>query len=88
MVERVQGMRESLSQVSQRLIAPKSHVGSESVNIFQILCDTLDLLQEMATQLAEHGHPQLGAPPGNAAAFAGDAVKAAALLVKLKAVTA
>lgn len=87
MVERIQGMRESLSQVSQRLIAPKSHVGSESVNMFQILCDTLDLLQEMATQLAEHGHPQLGAPPGNAAAFAGDAVKAA-LLIKLKAVTA
>lgn len=87
MVERIQGMRESVSQVSQRLIAPKNHVGSESVNIFQVLCDTLDLLQEMATQLAGHGHPQLGAPPANAAAFAGEAVKGQGLSKRLQAVT-
>lgn len=87
MVERIQGLRESVSQVGQRLVAPKNHVGSESVNIFQVLCDTLDLLQEMATQLAEHGHPQLGAPPGNAAAFSADAKQVIKLAEMIKAIT-
>lgn len=87
MQERIQGLRESVSQVSQRLVAPKNHVGSESVNIFKVLCDTLDLIQEMATQIAGHGHPQLGAPPTNSAAFTADAAKTVVLSVPLKSVT-
>lgn len=87
MSERIAGLRESIVQESQRLQAPKSWVGSASVNIFQVLVDTLDLLQEMNTQIAVHGHPQLGAPPTNAAAFTADAAKAVVLSTTLKAVT-
>jgi len=87
MQEKIQGLRKSVSQVSQRMVAPKNHIGSESVNIFQVLCDTLDLLQEMNTQIAAHVHPQIGQPPVNAAAFTADAAKAALLSAKLKAIT-
>lgn len=87
MSERIQGLRESISKESQRLQAPKSWVGSGNVNIFKVLCDTLDLLQEMNTQIAAHVHPQLGAPPTNAAAFIADASKANILSMALNAVT-
>ena len=62
MQEKITGLRKSVAGMSQRLIAPKNHVGSEAVNIFQVLCDTLDLLQEMNTQIAVHVHPQIGQP--------------------------
>lgn len=87
MQEKIAGLRKSVAGSSQRLLAPKNHVGSEGVNIFQVLCDTLDLLQEMNTQIAAHVHPQVGQPPVNAAAFAADAAKAAAFSAQLKAVT-
>ncbi|AOA08822.1 hypothetical protein [Pseudomonas sp. TMW 2.1634] len=87
MQEKIKGLRKSVAGISQRLVAPKNHVGSESVNIFQVLCDTLDLVQLMATQIAVHGHPQLNAPPATAAAFTADASSAAELSAPLKAVT-
>ena len=87
MSERIQGLRESVSQVSQRLVAPKNHVGSGNVNIFQVVVDLLDLVQEMNTQIAAHVHPQVGQPPVNAAAFTADAAKAALLSAMLGSVT-
>lgn len=88
MQEKIAGLRKSVAGVSQRLVAPKNHVGSEAVNIFQVLCDTLDLLQEMNTQIAVHVHPQIGQPPVNAAAFVSDASTALQLSVKMKLITA
>ena len=88
MQEKITGLRKSVAGMSQRLIAPKNHVGSEAVNIFQVLCDTLDLLQEMNTQIAVHVHPQIGQPPVNAAAFVADASKALQLSIKMKLITA
>ena len=87
MAERIKGLRESISEEGQRLQAPKNWVGSGSVNIFKVLCDTLDLLKEMNTQIAAHGHPQLGAPPTNAAAFTLAAASSETLSGKLKKVT-
>ena len=86
MQEKIQGLRKSMAGVSQRLVAPKNHVGSESVNIFQILCDTLDLLEQMASEIASHVHGT-GPVPTTAAAFAADAAKAALLSAALGAVT-
>lgn len=87
MLEKIQGLRKSVAGQSQRLVAPKSHVGSENVNIFRVLCDTLDLLEQMATQIAAHVHPQVGQPPVNATAFTADAAKAALLSAMLGSVT-
>jgi hypothetical protein len=41
MQEKVQGLRQSVAKVSQRLQAPKTWLGSEEVNVLQVLCDAL-----------------------------------------------
>ncbi|QXH67811.1 hypothetical protein [Pseudomonas asgharzadehiana] len=87
MEEKIQGLRKSVAAVSQRLVSPMNHIGSESVNIFQVLCTTLDLIEQMATQIASHVHPGLNTPPTAAAAFSADAVAAKALSTSLKSVT-
>lgn len=86
MLEKIQGLRKSVAGESQRLVAPKNHVGSESVNIFRVLCDTLDLLEQMSTQIASHVHGSSPVPM-TAAVFSADAARAALLSVSLKAVT-
>ncbi|CRM11765.1 hypothetical protein [Pseudomonas sp. 8 R 14] len=86
MEERIQGMRESVTAVSQRLQSPKNWMGSESVNIFQVLCDALELLEQMAGHIASHVH---GASPvpSNAAEFMADAAQARELHASLAPVT-
>lgn len=86
MQEQIQGLRKSVAGISQRLQAPKTWLGSESVNVLQVLCDTLDLIEQMATQIAGHVHGSSPVPP-NAAAFVLDATQAKALSIALKAVT-
>ncbi|MEO8490731.1 MAG: hypothetical protein ABI463_13335, partial [Pseudomonas sp.] len=56
MEERIQGLRQSVAAVSQRLVAPKTWLGSEGVNVLQVLCDLLDLVQQMNVQMAAHTH--------------------------------
>lgn len=88
MQERIQGLRKSVAGISQQMQAPKNWIGSEGINLFKVVCDTLDLLQQMNTQLAAHTHVPGPTPaPGDAAAFTAKAVKAEALAAKLKIVT-
>lgn len=87
MQEKIQGLRKSVAGISQSLKAPKTWIGSEGINVLRVLGDLLDLVQQMNTQIAAHGHPQLGAPPTNAAAFTADAAKAALLSAELESVT-
>ncbi|WP_204126916.1 hypothetical protein [Pseudomonas ogarae] len=86
MQERIQGLRESVAGISQRLRAPKSWIGSGEVNLFQVVCDMLDLLEQMNTQLAAHTH---GASPipSNSAAFIALGGTFKTLGVKVKLVT-
>lgn len=86
MHERIQGLRESVAAIGQRLVAPKTWLGSEGVNVLQVLGDVIDLLQQMNTALASHKHGPTP-PPDNAAEFAADAVSAAGLALKLKPIT-
>lgn len=86
MYERIEGLRESIAQKSQRFQAPKNWVGSSNINIFQVLCDTLDLLQAMNSQLAVHTHGS-SPEPGNAQEFSAHAVKVAVLSADLASVT-
>jgi hypothetical protein len=88
MQERIQGLRKSVAGLSQQLQAPKNWVGSETVNLFQVVCDTLDLLQQMNTQLAAHTHVPGPTPsPADASAFTVKSAQALALSVKLKPIT-
>ncbi|NWD54287.1 hypothetical protein HX878_05970 [Pseudomonas veronii] len=88
MQEKIEGLRKSVAGISQRLQAPKTWVGSEGVNVLRVLCDTLDLLQEMNKQLATHTHVPGPTPsPADAAAFNVKANAAFQLSVELKSIT-
>lgn len=83
MHERIEGLRQSIAQESQRLQAPKTWLGSENVNVLQVLADLIDLVQLMGTQIAVHTHGPSPAP-SNAADFSLDAANSAELNIKLK----
>ena len=85
MQERIEGLRISVAGDGQRLVAPKNWIGSESVNLFQVVCDLLDLVQEMNVQLVGHTHGATPVP-ANATAFSSAANIANNLNVKLEAV--
>ena len=79
--EQIQGMRRSL--------ATKTWLGSKDVNVLQILCDLLDLVQAMNTQLASHTHVPGPAPsPTDTTGFTAKAAQALALAEQLKPITA
>ncbi|UNM18585.1 hypothetical protein K0P33_24105 [Pseudomonas sp. ArH3a] len=89
MQEQIQGLRKSVAGISQRLQAPKTWLGSESVNVLQVLCDLLDLVQQMNTQLSVHTHVPGPTPsPADASQFTTKAAAAKALAAKLKPITA
>lgn len=80
--ERIQGILKIVMGVSQRIRAPKTWLGSEGVNVFQVLCDLLDLVQELNMQLAGNLHGSTP-PPSNATSFN----QGVALVNKLKPIT-
>lgn len=86
MQEQIKGLRKSVAGIGQRLVAPKSHIGSESVNIFQVLCDTLALIEKLAEQVSTHVHGPTP-PPSTAAVFKAHAMEAAVLNKTLSDVT-
>lgn len=86
MQERIEGVRQSVASQGQRLEAPKNWIGSESVNLFQVVCDVLDLLEQMNAQIATHVHGP-SPTPSNAAAFSTNSVWAASHAGLLKRVT-
>ncbi|AIG02237.1 Gp5 domain-containing protein [Pseudomonas fluorescens] len=86
MEERIEGLRESVAAVSQRLVAPKNHIGSESVNIFKVLCDLLDLVELMNVEVAAHVHAS-SPPPDNAGLFIAASVVAKSHALSLKDIT-
>lgn len=80
MLERIQGIRRS--------VAPKTWLGSESVNVLQILCNLLDLVEQMNSQLARHTHlPGPTPSPADAADFRSQAQLAANLAGKMLSIT-
>lgn len=86
MRERIEGLRRSVVGKGQRLQAPKSWIGSESVNLFHVVCEALDLLEQMNAQIAAHVHG-VSPAPSNAAVFTQKSTDAAVLSQRLKAVT-
>jgi len=87
MQERIEGLRKSVAGEGQRLVAPKNWIGSENVNLFQVVCDLLDLVQEMNSQLAGHVHAE-SPIPNNAIAFTDAQSKTKSLSDVLKNISA
>ena len=86
MHERIEGLRYSVAAISQRLVAPKTWLGSENVNMMQVLCDLLDLAERMNHQIAQHVHAP-SEPPLSATLFRDNANKAGLLATQLKYIT-
>jgi len=86
MREQIQGVRESITKVSQRLQAPKTWLGSEGVNVLKILCDLLDIVEQMNTALAGHTHGPTPVP-SNAGAFTAAGASTKMLSAQLKPIT-
>jgi hypothetical protein len=88
MHERIEGLRRSVAGQEQHLQAPKNWIGSETLNLFQVVCDILDLLKQMNSQLATHSHVPGPAPtPSDSAAFTNLATSAATVGQILKKIT-
>jgi len=89
MAERIQGVRESMAGVSQRFNAPKTWLGSEGVNVLRVLCDLIDLVDAMNSQIATHTHTPGPTPsPTDASKFTDKSIQAKQLAVKLGLITA
>ena len=86
MQERIEGLRKSVAGEGQRLVAPKNWIGSESVNLFQVVCDLLDLVQEMNKDIALHVHA-LGPVTNTSDKFTLNAVSALAKKDALSTIT-
>ncbi len=79
-------MRKSVAGVNQRMVAPKNWLGSESVNVLQVLCDLLDLVLQMNVQLASHTHGATQVP-NNVSVFSENLILTSSLYAKLQSVT-
>ncbi|MDY4299020.1 hypothetical protein SO486_03305 [Pseudomonas salmasensis] len=86
MEERIGGVRQSVTENSQRYESPKTWVGSSEVNVLQVLCDLLEIVEQMNIQLAVHTH---GATPrpNNALKLSENATNALMLGNRLSAIT-
>ena len=88
MQEQIQGLRQSVAGISQRLQAPKTWLGSESVNVLQVLCDLLDLVQQMNVQMAGHTHSPGPSPsPTDSSRFTENVAMTMKLVNQLRPIT-
>lgn len=81
--ERIQGLKESVIIGSQKLIAAKTWLGTEEINVLQVLHELIELVESMNKKVAEHVH-SASPPPNSAALFIADANSAAILSSKIK----
>jgi hypothetical protein len=70
----------------RRSVSPKNWIGSESVNVLQVLCDLIDLVTQMNSDIATHVHGS-GPTPTTAANFVALAGTSELLNGQLKPIT-
>ncbi|AVE69855.1 hypothetical protein AM351_19615 [Citrobacter koseri] len=75
LIEKIGQIRKSVAAVKQQIIAPVVWIGSGTINVAQLMLDTLDVVKELAEQTASHTHSNTGAPT-NAGAIRSTGAKA------------
>ncbi|KZQ99267.1 hypothetical protein A3N66_07355 [Enterobacter hormaechei subsp. steigerwaltii] len=75
LIEKIGQIRKSVAAVQQLIIAPVVWIGSGTINVAQLMLDTLDVVKELAEQTASHTHSNTGAPT-NAGAIRNTGAKA------------
>ena len=83
LIEKVGKLRSSVAGTRQEVIAPVVWIGSQAINVCQLMLDTLDVVKQLAELTAAHTHSNTGAPQ-NAAAITGTGTKATVLEKKYK----
>ncbi len=83
MQERIEGVRQSVAGTGQRLQSPKTWLGSEGVNVLQVLCDLIDLVEHMNAEIASHVHAS-SPPPNNMSIFTSASAAAAGCSGRLR----
>ncbi|MBC3946683.1 hypothetical protein H8S21_15230 [Erwinia persicina] len=83
LMEKIGGIRSSIATAQQQVIAPVVWVGSQQINVMQLMLDTLDVVRQLAQLTAAHTHPDTGQPT-NAAAIAQTGSQADTLKKKYK----
>ncbi|HCL5592326.1 TPA: hypothetical protein N2N35_003796 [Enterobacter cloacae] len=78
LIEKIGQIRKSVAAVQQQIIAPVVWIGSGTINVAQLMLDTLDVVKELAEQTASHTHSNTGIPT-NAGAIRNTGTKADAL---------
>ncbi|MBS0851245.1 hypothetical protein JK158_05535 [Enterobacter sp. JGM127] len=62
LIEQIGQIRKSVAAVKQEIIAPVVWIGSQSINVAQLMLDTLDVVKQLAEQTASHTHSNTGTP--------------------------
>ncbi|BBW26211.1 hypothetical protein STN0717ENT56_13670 [Enterobacter bugandensis] len=75
LIEKIGQIRKSVAAVQQQIIAPGVWIGSGTINVAQLMLDTLDVVKGLAEQTASHTHSNTGTPT-NAAAIRNTGTKA------------
>lgn len=83
LMEKIGGIRSSIAAAQQQVIAPVVWVGSQQINVMQLMLDTLDVVRQLAQLTAAHTHPDTGQPT-NAAAIAQTGIQADTLKTKYR----
>ncbi|WP_242455703.1 hypothetical protein [Pantoea agglomerans] len=81
LTEKIGQLRQSIAGTRQEIIAPVVWIGSEKINVAQLMLDTVALVQQLADQLASHTHPSTGQPT-NSSDIAQSSQQAATLSTK------
>ncbi|MGV4282555.1 hypothetical protein [Citrobacter freundii] len=62
LTEQIGQIRKSVAAVQQQIIAPVVWIGSGSINLAQLMLDTLDVVKQLAELTASHTHSNTGTP--------------------------
>ncbi|MDP9783460.1 hypothetical protein [Pseudomonas fluorescens] len=88
MQEKIRGLKLSIADKGQRYESPLTWVGSADTNVLKVLCDLLEIVEQMNVQLSAHTHVPGPSPSvSDAVAFSSAAQKIALLFRKLVAIT-
>lgn len=75
LTEQIGQIRKSIAAAQQQIIAPVVWIGSGSINVVQLMLDTLDVVKQLAELTASHTHSNTG-PPKNASEIRSTSEKA------------
>ncbi|MEN4643722.1 hypothetical protein ABEG74_05540 [Pantoea agglomerans] len=81
LTEKIGQLRQSIAGTRQEILAPVVWIGSEKINVAQLMLDTVALVQQLADQLTSYTYPSTGQPT-NSSDIAQSRQQAAALITK------